>query len=121
VERVLAEAARVVEVRAALNSIVDPCSSAMAHPIGLADMGIIDRVAVVGDRVAVDLLPTSAHCLFVGLLEEAIETRIAELPWVSDVDVHLAEGTHLWDEERMAPAARERLRRLRAARRATAP
>jgi metal-sulfur cluster biosynthetic enzyme len=102
-------------VRDVLNGIVDPCSAAMAEPIGIADMGLVEDVRVDGGRVEVVLVPTSPHCLFVGLFEEELEKRLSALPWVESVGVELDEGTIIWDEQRMTDAARERLARRRSA------
>ena len=106
---------RIDAVRNAINAIVDPCSVAMTEPIGLADLGIIERVEIEDDRVEVTLLPTSPHCLFLGLFEEEIERRVRALDWVRTVEVRLTEGLEIWDESRMSEAARERLARRRRA------
>jgi metal-sulfur cluster biosynthetic enzyme len=98
------------QVREAINGIVDPCSTAMAEPAGIDDMGIVEHVRIDGDAVEVDLLPTSAHCLFTGLFEEEIEERVGALPWVGSVRVALSSSLDIWDESRMHPRLRERLR-----------
>jgi metal-sulfur cluster biosynthetic enzyme len=121
VERLLATAAdavpssdaRCAAVRAAINTIIDPCSVALAEPVGLVDLGLLERVAVSGDAVEVTLIPTSPHCLFLGLFEEQVEERLSKLPWVRSVKVSLDEGETIWDKTRMAPQARERLQRRR--------
>ena len=109
---------RAAQVREAINAIVDPCSAAMSEPAGIADMGLLEQVSIDGDEVAVELLPTSAHCLFVGLFEEEIEERVGTLPWVGSVRVTLSRSLDIWDESRMDPRLRERLRLRRAALRA---
>jgi metal-sulfur cluster biosynthetic enzyme len=109
---------RAQQVRDAINAIVDPCSAAMSEPAGIADMGLVEHLRIDGDEVAVELLPTSAHCLFVGLFEEEIEERVGRLPWVGSVHVTLSSSLEIWDESRMDPRLRERLRLRRAALRA---
>lgn len=109
------EQARAAEVREVLNAIVDPCSAAMAEPIGIADMGLVEDIRVDGGRVDVVLVPTSPHCLFVALFEDELEKRLSALPWVETVGVELDEGTIIWDERRMTEATRERLARRRSA------
>lgn len=99
----------------AVNGIADPCSIAMTEPIGIADLGLVEDVGISGGRVEIALLPTSPHCLFVGLFEEEIEERVSALGWVESVHVRLDEGETIWDESRMTTAARERLARRRAA------
>jgi metal-sulfur cluster biosynthetic enzyme len=102
-------------VRAVLNGIFDPCSMAMAEPIGIADMGLVEDIRVEGSHVVVVLVPTSPHCMFLSLFEEEVERRVSELPGVDSVRVELEEGTVIWDETRMTDAARERLARRRVA------
>jgi metal-sulfur cluster biosynthetic enzyme len=106
---------RDAEVREVLNGIFDPCSMAMAEPIGISDMGLVEEVRTDGGRVAVVLVPTSPHCMFIGLFEEEVEKRVSALSWVESVTVELEEGTIIWDEARMTPSARERLARRRSA------
>ena len=75
------------EVLATLDAIHDPCSIGLGQPIGLVGMGIIDRVAVDGGAVAVTVLPTFPDCLFRGVFEAEIETRLRALPWLGNVQV----------------------------------
>jgi metal-sulfur cluster biosynthetic enzyme len=102
-------------VVAAINGIVDPCSAALAEPIGLADLGLVEEVRIDGGRVRVTLVPTSPQCLFVGLFEEEVEARVSALDWVESVEVAFDEGQKIWDETRMTAAARDRLSHRRAA------
>jgi metal-sulfur cluster biosynthetic enzyme len=100
---------RAAAVRERINGVVDPCSSAMSVPIGLADMGIVDEIRIDGGDVEVTLLPTSPGCLFLGLFEEEIEARVRALPWVGQVSVRHTDREDIWTEERMAAGARRRL------------
>jgi metal-sulfur cluster biosynthetic enzyme len=109
---------READVREKLNAIVDPCSAALAEPVGIVDLGLIERIEVAGGQIDVVLLPTSPQCLFVGLFEEEIEQRLHALPWVESVRVTLDEGETIWDESRMTADAREWLARRRATARA---
>ena len=106
---------RCAAVREAINAIADPCSIALVEPIGLGDLGLVEDVRIAGGDVEVSLVPTSPHCLFLGLFEEQIESRVGALDWVDSVVVRLDEGETIWDETRMTASARERLRRRRAA------
>jgi len=105
---------RLDDVRAALNEVVDPCSAALAEPVGLSDMGLVEDIRVEGSHVEIVLIPTSPSCMFVGLFHEEAEKRVAALPGVESVRVTLEEGTILWDEGRMTESARARLVRRRA-------
>lgn len=106
---------RIAAVRRALDGIVDPCSAAAGEPLGLVDMGVVDEVAVEGGTVRVRLLPTSPGCLYTPVFQEEIERRLGALDWCGRVEVSFAPADAVWDEGRIAPAARERLQRRRAA------
>ena len=106
---------RVAAVREVLNQIVDPCSAASATPIGLVDMGIVDRVDVAEGDVRVALLPTFAGCLFVGMFRAGIEERVLDLDWCTSVDVEILHAPTYWDESLMSEDARRRLHERRVA------
>src|SRR5688500_13601740 len=97
------------DVLAELDQIHDPCSVSIGHPIGLVGMGIIEGVQIEGSEVRISVLPTFPDCLFRGVFEEAIETRIATLPWCTDVAVAFCPADQSWDESRLSAEARQRL------------
>jgi metal-sulfur cluster biosynthetic enzyme len=98
------------EVAEALNRIVDPCSATAGTPIGLVDMGIVEAVSVDDGRVSITLLPTFPGCLYTAVFAGEIEQRLDRLGWVEAVEVTVDHGPELWDENRIAPPARARLR-----------
>jgi metal-sulfur cluster biosynthetic enzyme len=105
---------RRVEVLAAINDIVDPCSAAVRVPIGIVDFGLVESVDLDGGRVNLELLTTAPSCMFTGLFEEEVERRVAALPWVESVHVAINSEPRflsLWDESRMSDAARAALAR----------
>ncbi|MFO1149930.1 MAG: iron-sulfur cluster assembly protein [Alsobacter sp.] len=108
-------------VLAAIDGIVDPCSEAVGHPVGLVAMGMIERLDVTGGSVLVSVLPTFPACLFQGKFEEEIEARVGALPWCDGVAVRFIHGAVSWDETRMSPRARALLGRRRAPSAASAP
>lgn len=98
------------------NAIADPCSVAKVESIGLVDMGVVESIEVEGPRVQVRLLPAFPGCLYTGHLEIGPERRLVSLDWCEAVEVELvSSGEAIWTEERIAPAARSRLERRRAA------
>lgn len=99
------------EVLALLDKIHDPCSVSIGRPIGLVGMGIIEQVAIADDAVAVTVLPTFPDCLFRGVFEAEIETRLSSLPWCRAVTVAFAPADQAWDESRISPDALRRLGR----------
>lgn len=107
----------VAEVRAVLNSIVDPCSAAAGVPAGLCDMGLVHAVAVrdgpAGRRVEITLGVTEPGCFMVGSFAAEARSRLLALDDVDAVDLTLDEGFD-WSEEAMNPAYRTRLAAHRA-------
>jgi metal-sulfur cluster biosynthetic enzyme len=108
-----------LEVRAALDEIIDPCSAAAGAPAGLDEMGLVREVEIrrrrsgVSVRVTIGL--TQPLCLMgIPFLKSARE-RLSAMPGVSDVDVSLASGID-WTPARLAPAYAERLGQVRRAR-----
>ena len=99
-------AARRREVLDRIDAIVDPCSRSLGRPVGLVTMGIVERLDVAGDRVAVLLLPTFPTCLFRGFFEEEIRQRVGALPWCRDVAIEFCPADRLWDPSQMAATAR---------------
>jgi metal-sulfur cluster biosynthetic enzyme len=108
------------EILLLLDQIHDPCSISIGRPIGLVGMGIIEAVTVVGDKVAVTVLPTFPDCLFRGVFEAEIEARVGALAWCRSVSVTFAPADRAWDESRMTPDALRRLGRKKQPDRSTA-
>jgi metal-sulfur cluster biosynthetic enzyme len=105
------------EVERILDEIVDPCSAASGVPIGLAEMGIVDKVVVDGGTVFIRLIPTFPGCVYTGVFANEIKQRLHDLDWPEEVNVELAADAIVWDEERMSAGARERLYQARIERR----
>lgn len=89
-------------VRAKLNEIHDPCSVASGRPIGLCDMGIIDRIDLgANGEVAVRLRLTSPSCLMIGFFVKAVNEMVGALPGVTRVSVSHDAG-EVWEPEMMS-------------------
>ncbi len=98
-------------VLAALDTIIDPCSRGLGRPVGLVGMGMIEHLEIDAGRVSVTILPTFPNCLFRGVIEAEIESRVGELPWCGEVRVRFAGAEAVWDESRLSDGAREALGR----------
>jgi metal-sulfur cluster biosynthetic enzyme len=107
------------EVRAALDEIVDPCSTAAGAPAGLDEMGLVREIEIgegeQGAHLRVTIGLTQPLCLMGIPFMKSARERLAAMPGVSEVDVSLASGID-WTPARLAPAYRERLERVRHAR-----
>jgi metal-sulfur cluster biosynthetic enzyme len=105
-------AALVDEVHRALERVVDPCSIATGVPITLADMGLVEDVAVTGGRAQIRLRVTSPFCMHIGNIQERILHVVGEVPGVDDVDLEIDDGMN-WLPSMMAPESQRRLRAIR--------
>jgi metal-sulfur cluster biosynthetic enzyme len=109
------------EVRAALDEIVDPCSVVAGAPAGLAEMGLVREVSVgespAGAVVRVRIGLTEPGCMMGASFVVKARERLAALPGVARVDVELDHAAD-WHPSDADPAYQERLRSVRAERRA---
>jgi metal-sulfur cluster biosynthetic enzyme len=107
------------EVRAALNEIVDPCSTAAGAPAGLEEMGLVRHVEIRngrgGTRVRVTIGLTQPLCLMGIPFMKSARERLSAIPGVTQVHVSLASGID-WTPAEMALPYRDRLERMRRAR-----
>jgi metal-sulfur cluster biosynthetic enzyme len=87
-------------VRAALNTIVDPCSVIAGVPAGLADMGLVRQITVTDGRVEAVIGVTEPTCLMgVTFLRDA-RAVLANLDGVSTYDVRF-DYQLKWNESMM--------------------
>jgi ring-1,2-phenylacetyl-CoA epoxidase subunit PaaD len=91
-------------VREALAEVADP----ELPVVSIVDLGIVDRVAVEGDRIAVDLLPTFLGCPALDLIRSSVEERLAAFG--RPVDVEFVSRV-AWTSDRISPIGLERLAR----------
>jgi metal-sulfur cluster biosynthetic enzyme len=96
---------RCAAVMTELDLIVDPCSRTIGHPLGIRQMGMVERVEVTGGSVAVTLLPTFPACIFLGFFEAEVKRRLMALPWCEAVTVSFCPASQAWDESRLSPEA----------------
>lgn len=92
-------------VLAELDQIVDPCSRTIGHPLGILQMGMVERVEIEGGAVRVTLLPTFPACIFLGFFEAEVERRLISLAWCESVAVAFCPASQAWDESRLTPEA----------------
>lgn len=61
------------QVRARLATVMDPEIPA----VSITDLGIVERVAITGDAIEVDLLPTFTGCPALDVIREDVEQALA--------------------------------------------
>lgn len=103
------------EIHSLINEVGDPCSVAAGTPMGLADMGLVERVEVgtEGD-VIVSLRLTSPSCYQIGYFSQEIKTRVGRLEGVRNVEVRADSGLD-WTPSMMSEDAKRRRREALAA------
>jgi len=104
--------ALVQRVHEALGRVVDPCSIATGVPITLADMGLLETVAVDGREVHIRLRVTSPFCMQIGIMQERIRAVLRDVRGIDAVHLEVDDGT-TWLPSMMAPDAQRRLRAVR--------
>jgi metal-sulfur cluster biosynthetic enzyme len=106
------------EIVDALRVVHDPCSVATGVPIDIVDMGLIGTVGREGTTVEIGLCLTAPVCWQAVGMATAIEASLLRLEGVEEVRCAL-DTSQYWMPDRMAPAARARLRAVRPHRRYT--
>jgi metal-sulfur cluster biosynthetic enzyme len=100
------------QIYAALSTVHDTCSVFNGTNLNIVEMGLVHDVEQEAGTVRVRLLLTDPMCLYLFEMRSQIIRVLEELPRVDAVEVEPVAGK-LWWPERMAPAARERLDRVR--------
>jgi metal-sulfur cluster biosynthetic enzyme len=110
------------QVRAALNTVIDPCSVVVGAPGGLDDMGLVRAVDVgeTPDGAAVDVTigVTEPTCLMGVVFLRDAEVAVRALPGVAAVTVRL-DHTLRYDVSMQRPEYAARLRAAREQRNVT--
>ena len=94
-------------VISALDNCFDPCCQ--ERRISVVDMGLIESIEIVDDRVKVEMVLTTGWCPFASRLLGMVEEEVGALPGVEAVNVEVV-WDPTWTPERMSAGAREKLR-----------
>jgi len=100
------------EIYESLGTVYDTCSVFNGTRLDIVEMGLVHDVEQDAGRVKVRLLLTDPMCLYLFEMRAQIIDVLSALPGIESVEVEPVAGK-LWWPERMTPAARERLERLR--------
>jgi metal-sulfur cluster biosynthetic enzyme len=104
------------EIYQALATVHDTCSVFNGTNLDIVEMGLVHDVEQDGGAVRVRLLLTDPMCLYLFEMRAQIISALEAIPGIDAVEVEPVAGK-LWWPERMSPEARDRLARLRMARR----
>ncbi|BBB14396.1 iron-sulfur cluster assembly protein [Sphingopyxis sp. FD7] len=74
-------------IRRELDTIKDPCSIASGVPLGLDEMGLIDRIDIVGAAVTVYLRLTSPFCHMIGFFHVEAARLLGAIDGIETVQV----------------------------------
>ena len=91
----------------ALDNCFDPCCR--ERRISVVDMGLIEAIEILDNRVRVEMVLTTGWCPFASRLLEMVEEEVGALDGVDNVDVEVV-WDPTWTPARMSEGAREKLR-----------
>lgn len=83
-----------------LAAIPEPCALAMRRTTTIAQMGLIDTVAVADGHAVITLCLTDPACVHFRSLQTFIADALADMPEVTEVTV-VQTLTELWTPDRM--------------------
>jgi metal-sulfur cluster biosynthetic enzyme len=91
-------------VMAALATVPEPCAFAMGRPTDIAEMGLIESVAIDGGQVGVVLVLTDPSCVHFTAMQRYIADALDAVPGVEGVEVSMS-TTQLWTPDRFGSPA----------------
>lgn len=98
-----------VRIRAALESVFDPCSVAQQVPVSIYDMGLVQGWTLNEEgHLRVDMCVTSFMCMMSPHFVEASKDELRKLPEVRSVDC-VIDPTVLWTPDRMTETGRDQM------------
>lgn len=94
----------VATVRAAVATVDDP-----EFPgVSIAELGLLESVAVEEDSVVVDLVPTFLGCPALDTIRSDVSDAVAAVPGVREVEVRFVDSP-VWTPERVSDSGRAKL------------
>ncbi|MCS7083295.1 MAG: phenylacetate-CoA oxygenase subunit PaaJ [Bacteroidetes bacterium] len=93
------------DIWCALQEVADP----EIPVVNIVELGVVQEVRLEGDRAEVVLIPTFSGCPAMELMRSEVENRLRQLG-LSEVVVRLSLSPP-WSTDRIAPAAREKMKR----------
>ena len=96
------------ELLARIQSIPDPCSCAVGVPLGIGEMGLVQKLQYDEGKVTVHLQVTSPMCMMAAYFMREIEQRLLAEPGVTSVHVEFDHELE-WRPEHISAEGRQRL------------
>jgi metal-sulfur cluster biosynthetic enzyme len=96
------------EVRQCLESVIDPCSRFNGTPLSLTDLGMVERVALVGSTVEIGLLLDDPTCIYTFIIQKDIREAVLALGGLTGVEIDIV-ADQLWTSARIKARAQKRL------------
>jgi metal-sulfur cluster biosynthetic enzyme len=112
-------------VRAAIDTVKDPCSLAQAVPVGIAEMGMVTAVRLGEPRedgrrdLDLVLRVTAPGCMYVPFMDSSIRAAVGGLEEVGEIAIDWDADAD-WRPADIAAPARRRIQEARRARLASA-
>ena len=88
-----------------IQRIDDPCHALADYPLSIADLGIVNRIELVGTDIEVGLTYTEMGCTFAHRIVARLEDELGTLPGVRAVRV-IYEPFPPWHPDRLSERAR---------------
>ena len=98
----------------ALDGVRDPCHVRSGHDLSILDLGLVNRVTLMGKDIEIGVTLTEVSCTFGYRIIEDIEALAADFPEVACFRV-VIEPFPLWTPDRLSERARSRYRDSRLA------
>lgn len=93
-------------IRAALDTVGDPCMCMAGKGLSIVDMGLVTDLRIDGGAVEVDLLLTDPNCLFEFRISDGVQRAVAAVAGVETVRVSV--GCYpIWTEDRLSQRAQD--------------
>ncbi len=97
------------DIRAVLDTVIDPCSAANGTDLSVVEMGLLDSITIENGHVDVELMVTSPMCTMVPYFIREIRTDVGALEGVESVEVTADNGLE-WVPSMMSESAEKRRR-----------
>ena len=89
----------VAQIEERLGHITEPCSITFERPISIVEMGLVERIEVIGNHAEITLCLTDAACVHFRGMQQYISDELRDLPGIITVEVRQSLDK-LWTPDR---------------------